>query len=164
MILNHENIQLVSTNPGDPEVKALLTSYEDVKNLTELHQYPDNMPTTMQFRIEFDGKVVGEVSLKSIRWFNRKAELSIFLAKEYRGRGLGKQALEAIMDYAFEKMNLHRLEAEVVAYNPDVVAMMKKMGFKEEGTLREAKYYNGKYYDIYRFGLLRPEYRQRWKK
>ncbi len=160
MILSQNDLRLISADPGDPDIENLFTSYDDIKNLTELHQYPENMPTTMQFKIESQGKIIGEISLKNIRWFNRKAELSIFIAKEYRGRKLGHRAVNMILDYAFEKMNLHRLEAEVLAFNEQVTGMLKKLGFKEEGRLREAKYYNGKYYDIIRFGLLRREYRE----
>ena len=57
-------------------------------------------------------------------------------------------------------MNLHRLEAEVVANNKVSINLIEKLGFKKEGTLREAKYSNGTYYDIYRFGLLRKEYKK----
>ena len=55
-------------------------------------------------------------------------------------------------------MNLYRLEAEVVDGNEASLKMVKKMGFKEEGRLREAKFVNGEYRDLLRYGLLMREY------
>ena len=62
------------------------------------------------------------------------------------------------MEYAFNKMNLHRLEAEAIEYNKASISMLEKFGFVLEGTLREAKYSDGKYWGVYRYGLLRQEY------
>ena len=55
-------------------------------------------------------------------------------------------------------MNLYRIEAEVIAFNKVSVKMVEGLGFVKEGILREAKYSNGKYWDIYRYGILRSEY------
>ena len=61
--------------------------------------------------------------------------------------------------YLFFTLNFHRLEAEVIAGNDRAVSLVKKAGFVEEGRLREAKFIDGIYHDILRFGLLRPEYK-----
>ncbi len=161
MILQQGNLNLVAAGAHDPEIARLISAYEDVQNLSEVHLYPADMPTALHFKICLAEETIGEISLKNIRWFNRKAEFSVFLKKDARGRGLGKQALEMLMEYVFLTMNLHRLEAEVIAYNKTMQAILEKMGFQPEGELREAKYFNGKYYSIFRFGLLRKEYLQR---
>ena len=117
------------------------------------------MPTEMIFRIEKESTLIGEVRLKNLRWFNRKAELSIIVHKEQQGQGYGKEVLEYLIDYAFNKMNLHRLEAEALEFNEASVMMLEKIGFHLEGRLREAKYHNDKYWDILRYGLLKSEYK-----
>jgi RimJ/RimL family protein N-acetyltransferase len=156
--LQKENIKIVSTTEDDPEIAALAQDYEILKNLTETRSYPQPMPSTFMFRVELEGKLIGEVSLKSIRWFNRKAQVSIVIAPEHQGKGYGEQALKAIMEYAFLRMNLYRLEAEVIEYNRRAQKLFEKLGFTFEGKLRQAKYFEGKYYDILRYGMLRTEY------
>ena len=55
-------------------------------------------------------------------------------------------------------MNFHRIEAEVVEYNLAGKHLFEKLGFKQEGVLREAKYFEGKYYNIFSYGLLAKEW------
>jgi RimJ/RimL family protein N-acetyltransferase len=52
-------------------------------------------------------------------------------------------------------LNFHRLEAEIVDYNEKSINLFESLGFKHEGTMREAKYYEGKYHDIFIYGLLK---------
>jgi len=66
--------------------------------------------------------------------------------------------------YGFKTMNFYRLEAEVAAYNKGGQKLFKKLGFVEEGRLREAKFLDGKYYDIIRYGMLFGEYVEKYGK
>ncbi len=56
-------------------------------------------------------------------------------------------------------MNLHRLEAEVIENNSPSIKLVEQLGFKLEGKLREAKYTEGGYIDILRYGILKNEYK-----
>ena len=158
MILQEDDLKLVSTAAEDPELSQLLQDYSILKNLTETRSYPQPMPSAVVFRIEAGGRLIGEVSLKGIRWYNRKAQIGIALAPEHQGQGYGERALRAIIRYGFMRMNLQRLEAEVIEYNQPAQKLFEKLGFVLEGRLRQAKYCEGKYYDVLCFGLLRAEY------
>ena len=116
------------------------------------------MPESMDFTIYDADEIIGQVSFKSIRWFNRKAELSLFIKPEYKGKKLGLKILEAMMEHAFGKLNFYRLEAEVIEYNERALKLVEMLGFTMEGRLRQAKYLDGKYYDILRFGILKHEF------
>ena len=159
MIIPSPPIQLVLTGPDDPELREQLAKLAHPEHLSETRFYPAGMPERLIFRIEQEGRLAGEIRLQAIRWFNRKAEISIFIVEDCRGKGLGKAALEALIRHAFTAMNLHRLEAEVYEYNLAGNALFKHFGFIEEGRLREARYFDGKYWDIIRYGLLRGEYK-----
>ncbi len=158
MLSLDDQLKLISIEPDDAEVKSLLADEAILQNLSETRRYKASMPCTISFRIELDNKLIGEVRLQSIRWFNRKAEISIFIVREFQGKGFGKKALLALMRYGFRTMNFYRLEAEVAAFNKDGQKLFEKLGFIEEGRLREAKFLDGKYYDIIRYGMLRGEY------
>lgn len=158
MILKKKQIQLVASDKNDDQLIHLFSDYETLGSLSELRLHQGKMPQALIFRIELENELVGEIGLKSIRWYNRKGEIHLALKKEFRGKGLGRAALELLIEYTFNTLNFHRLEAEIVAYNKASQKLFEKMGFRQEGILREAKYYQGKYHDIFRYGLLKSEY------
>ncbi len=158
MKLESKILNIVTTKIDDQEVKDLLKASPDNVNMSETFLYPDGTPTEMLFRIEKNSELVGFVKLSRIRWFNRKCELSILIDKAHQGKGIASEAMKSVIQHAFNKMNLHRLEAEVIEFNKASIKLMEKFGFKKEGVLREAKFNNGKYYNIIRYGLLRNEW------
>ena len=158
MSIGQSKLKMLPVQKDDPQISSLISAYEDARNLSEVQLYPPQMPTSLYFKISLEEETIGQISLKNIRWFNRKAEFAVFIKKDFRGRGLGKQILEQLMEYVFLTMNLHRLEAEVIAYNTTMIELLNKTGFRQEGELREAKYFKGKYYSIFRYAILRREY------
>lgn len=164
MISQTNALKIISTPNNDLQLRPLLFDKSIIDNLSETKMYSEPLPTTLTYRIEADDQLIGGISLQSIRWFNRKAEISIFISKQYQNRGLGKEALKSFIHYFFNTMNMHRLEAEVYEYNQRAQTIFENFGFKKEGRLREAKYFNGKYYDIIFYGLLKKEFNQRESK
>ncbi len=160
MILPGNGIRLVSTSGEDPEISAIRQDWQVLQNLSEVHLYPEPMPDSVVFRIEEGERLVGEAALKTIKWFNHKAEISIFIIPDCQRKGIGKAALTHLMEFAFHTMNLYRLEAEVVDYNEPAKKLFEKLGFVVEGRLRSAKFFQGKYYDIIRYGILREEFKE----
>ena len=142
----------------DSEFRIVQERLPEWYHLSEKVLYAQNMPDRMTFKIQYEGKTVGAAELLNIRWYNHKAEIRFWLLPEARGKGLAKTALELLMDLAFNTLNLHRLEAEVYDYNSKAQKLVEKLGFRKEGTLREAKFYNGTYHDIIRYGILRQEF------
>lgn len=158
MLIEKGRIKIISTTDEDTALSEILRKEEDLSNLTEVRSYPATLPLEFIFRVETGNITVGEVRIKNIRWFNRKGELSIFLDSEYRNKGYGKEILKEILRFVFEKMNLHRVEAEVNESNSAGSRLVEGLGFKREGILREAKYTKGSYENIIRYGLLKKEY------
>ncbi len=158
MWLESDKVLLRQVDGEDQELKRLQKQLPEWQNLSEKTLYPASMPLAMEFKIEHAGKVAGSAALTNIRWFNRKAEVRLWILPEFRGKGLAQTALSLLCDLAFNTLNFHRLEAEVYSFNTPALRLMSRAGFKEEGRLREAKFFNGQYYDIIRFGFLRQEY------
>jgi RimJ/RimL family protein N-acetyltransferase len=59
--------------------------------------------------------------------------------------------------YAFEDRNMRRVDAHVGAFNDASIGLLESLDFQREGTLREAAWFKGDYYDVYCYGLLRSE-------
>jgi diamine N-acetyltransferase len=106
-----------------------------------------------------DGAFVGLVYLNDIDWFVRNAEFGILIGERSRqGRGLAKDALALVADYAFGTLNLNRLYLRVVAFNKRALRLYRSFGFVEEGTQRQHAFLRGRYYDVVLMGLLRREF------
>lgn len=163
MILQEDKLKIISTVSDDPDLRGLSQDFSILENLSETRLYPPNMPSSMVFRIEHEDKLIGEIGFRTIKWLNRKAELSILISPDYQGKGYGKQALLLLMKFAFKKMNFYRLEAEVIDYNDKAKSLFEKIGFVLEGRLRDAKYNDGKYFDVLRYGMLKPEYDKKYE-
>ena len=75
----------------------------------------------------------------------------------YANRGYTTQALALIIDYAFNTLDLHRLEAGVMPANIGSIKVLEKNGFIKEGLVRKNVKINGRWEDHYLYGLLNPK-------
>jgi diamine N-acetyltransferase len=109
-----------------------------------------------------DGAFVGLVYLNDIDWFVRNAEFGILIGERSRqSRGLAKDALALVANYAFGTLNLNRLYLRVVAFNKRALRLYRSFGFVEEGIQRQHAFLRGRYYDVVLMGLLRREFEER---
>ncbi len=107
------------------------------------------------------GKVIGGCGFHT--WFplHYRAELGYGLFYDsYKQKGLMSEALKAVLDYGFNEMKLHRVEALTATYNTASLAIFKKFGFTFEGTLREHYNVDGKMEDSVMYSLLNHEYKK----
>jgi RimJ/RimL family protein N-acetyltransferase len=158
MRIRTEKLVFFKISNTDDRIEDVISEFDVVKNLSETHMYPDDMPRDLYFLIEKEEQVIGFVALQNIKWYNRKSEITIVITPKFQRRGFGFQSLMFIMEFAFDQLNFHRLEAEVYDYNIASVQLLEKAGFSKEGVLREAKFSNGKYHNILRYGILRSEW------
>ena len=102
-----------------------------------------------------DDVLVGTGSLFSFHEASRRAEIGYVLAREVWGRGLMHEALSALVGFAFETLNLNRLEADVDPRNAASAKSLARLGFVQEGLLRERWIVGDEVSDTALFGLLR---------
>lgn len=106
-----------------------------------------------------DGRLIGDVQLAEIDWRHRTARMGLGIAREAdRGWGYGLDATKALLGYAFEHLDLHRVSAATVSYNKAARRVLDKCGFVQEGQEREAVYCGGRRWDRLGYGLLRGEF------
>lgn len=85
---------------------------------------------------------------------NRLAVLSYILAKHYWNKGIMTEALTAMIQFGFEHIHLHRIEAQVASPNLASARLLEKLGFQEEGCLRDRQYANNQFVDERIFALI----------
>ena len=150
---------------NDPEVTRYLetgTFPTTRQDLEEFYAKVTGSSTEVIFAIadRKSDKHVGNVKLGPINWVHRRAMFGILIGdKEFWSKGIGEEATRLVVDYAFHRLNLHRVGLVVFEEHKSAVRCYEKVGFKVEGCLREQMYQHGEYKNHLWMGLLRSEYR-----
>jgi RimJ/RimL family protein N-acetyltransferase len=104
--------------------------------------------------------LIGNISLDHISHKNRTCELGIFIgSSSYRGQGYGSEAIQLMLDYAFNYLNMHTVYLYYLSCNERARRCYEKCGFKYRGHFREAIFVNGKYYDKCMMDITEGEFR-----
>jgi len=106
-----------------------------------------------------DDALLGFVELEGILWAHQHAWVSIAIGDPARqGQGYGREALGLALRFAFQELNLHRVQLTVFSYNARAIALYERLGFVREGVYREHLQRDGTRHDMYLYGLLRREW------
>jgi ribosomal-protein-alanine N-acetyltransferase len=108
--------------------------------------------------ISVDGQVVGAVSLKNISHSMGYGEIGYGLAESHHGKGIATAAVRLLVEKIFRETNLRRLLAYVHEENVASCRVLEKLGFQEEGLLREHYVINGAAANEILYGLLKREW------
>ena len=114
----------------------------------------------MAVRLNGTDEIIGLVELDGISYTNRFSWISIgFGDDSHRGQGYGREAMELAIGFAFNELNLDRLQLNVISYNKAAIRLYERIGFRREGVYREAVLRDGKKHDLLLYGLLRREWK-----
>jgi RimJ/RimL family protein N-acetyltransferase len=105
-----------------------------------------------------DDQLIGSITLFNLDFTHRRAEIGYALAREHWSHGYMNEALMAVLKYAFEVLELHRIEADVDPRNTASIKTVERLGFQREGYLRERWQVNGEIQDAFFYGLLKQEW------
>jgi [ribosomal protein S5]-alanine N-acetyltransferase len=160
----------------DSDTQALFKLYSDA-NVTRYWSHPPwndpaqafvylslrkDEPTTLIHAWAIAEKdtnaLIGALTFFSISDKNARAEMGYSLMSHLHGQGLGFEALSTAIEYAFNVLELHRIEADVDPRNLASIALLNKLKFQREGLLRQRWRVNGEVNDSALFGLLRQDY------
>ena len=122
-------------------------------------QLADN--TGLTVAIVCDGAIAGVVGLEPLDWTHRSASIGYWLGERFQGRGLITSAVGAVVDHAVSVWDLNRIEIRAAVGNARSRAIPERLGFREEGTLREAEIVGGAALDIVVYSMLASEWRAR---
>lgn len=162
-----EDIAYIREWVNDPDIASYLSDifiYPHTLNETEAFVngiLEGRFPNEKHFIIaeKATGDYLGQMGLMKIDWKNRTAEVGIIIGKkELLGKGIGTEAMGLLQDFAFNSMNLNRLELTVHDFNFRAIKCYEKSGFIQDGRLRQKYFFNGKYTDIILMSILKEEY------
>ena len=141
---------------------AMAERSEAAALLARIHQqFADKAGFQWGIERKDDGRILGTCTLFNVHVANMRAELGYALASAYWKQGYMREALTALIDHAFGPMKLRRLEADVDPRNVNSMQILDKLGFSQEGLLRERWNVNGEIQDTAFHGLLAREWQAR---
>ena len=132
------------------EVKRLLDSFIDS---TEKYIFA--------VRIRESDEIIGIIGFDEIIWSNSVATLFIGIGDNRNtDRGLGKEALQLLLDFGFNELNFYRIQLFVISYNVVAIHLYESQGFIKEGIFRKFILREGKRYDLFLYSILREEWKE----
>lgn len=166
--IEREDIDFIQRVMNDPTVWRPALDINPMNDNLAVEFFEDVLTTEgdVHCLVCHDDDPVGHVSLSESQYGPtetsraRSAELAYWIAPERHGQGYGSDAAARLVEYAFTDRNLRRLSACVGGFNDASIALLESLGFEHEGTQREAAWYQGEYYDMLCYGLLRSEWQK----
>ena len=134
------------------------TDEEEVKTCINVDHKSEN---SVWFTItDLDGNIIGETGLLRMFPAWHQTDLTIIIPDpKMQHKGYGTEAIRIMLDMAFNRYEMHRVSIGVVGLNTDALEFYKKIGFKQEGILEEAYYYNNEYSDFIMMRILSHEWK-----
>ena len=125
-----------------------------------IRQYRNGAPSTFVIALRETGKVIGTIGFMWVQTENRSAEVGYSLSRAYWNCGYMSEALKAVVEFGFLKLNLNRIEAQHECDNPASGHVMKNAGMVHEGTLRQRLYNKGRFVDVDLYAIIRRDFLQ----
>ncbi len=107
-------------------------------------------------QLKNDNKLIGNITFWRIEKEHYRAEIGYMLHTAHQGKGLMKEAMTAALDYGFNTIKLHSVEANVNPANDASIKLLERTGFVREAYFRENYFFNGKFIDSAIYSLLAP--------
>jgi RimJ/RimL family protein N-acetyltransferase len=152
-------LRMLNTGPAMP-----LSVYQMKKRYEAIEKDADTKKNMFYFTIRLPGddRLVGFIQIYGIEWNHACGNVKMGIgAGEDRNHGYGTEALNLILRFAFQELNLYRMSAIVPEYNPAALHLFEKAGFVKEVCRREALKRFGQRWNLYHLGLLREEQEDR---
>lgn len=114
-----------------------------------------------QVAITLDSRIIGMAGFPEVDWANRCTRIGYWLAEAYQGRGIATAAAEVLVEHALSVWDLNRVEIHCAEENRRSRAVAERLGFRQEGTLRQAEHIKSGYLDRVIYAMLREDWRAR---
>jgi diamine N-acetyltransferase len=174
--LKGENIYLRALEPEDLEFIYKIENEESIWEVSStqtpysrflIRQYLENAHQDIyqakQLRLAIckneTFEAIGLIDLFDFDPQNKRAGLGIVISNpDERNKGIGKESLGLLINYAFTKLNLHQLYANIGSDNAPSLKLFTNFGFFKAGTKKDWNYRNGKFYDEILFQLINTNF------
>lgn len=113
--------------------------------------------TALTMGVWYKEDLVGLISFHEIVLLHRYCSIGYWLAESFQGKGIMTEACKAMINYAFEKLDLYKVEIKVATENHKSRKIPESLGFQQEGIRRQIEWVNRSFKDHAWYGLLKSE-------
>ncbi|MFH1212946.1 MAG: GNAT family protein [Candidatus Neomarinimicrobiota bacterium] len=161
--LQSGDAEFICRGENDPVVReTLFLAFPiDPEKVQEKISLQTNTRETLIFMIvsKDADEAIGQIAFFRLDWVSRAAVFYIaLLDPAHWSKGFGSEATHLMVDYAFETLNLNRIQLHVFADNVAAIKIYQKAGFVKEGILREAMFHHNRYCDFWVMGILKSDW------
>jgi RimJ/RimL family protein N-acetyltransferase len=139
-------------NRTDEEVRAF------VQRLIDHQREEPRRIFQLAITLPHGDEVIGNCGLRRKPETELDADIGYELAPDHWGRGYATEAARALVTFGFVELGLHRLSARCIADNAGSVNVLRKLGMRLEGRIREHEYFQGRWWDSLDWGFLETEW------
>ena len=149
---------------NDPDVNQYLETKWSTQNLESVRlfvksQRENNHSVLFAIVCKENDRHIGNIKIGPIHPHYRHADISYFIGdKEYWQKGIATEAIRLVCRFGFDELNLHRIEAGAYDCAVGSWKALENCGFTREGIFKEQVFFDNKYIDIYRYGLLKKSF------
>ena len=111
--------------------------------------------------IWYKNELAGQIEYNYLDWNNRKTELGFWLGKSFQGKGVVTKSCRVLIDHAFNELKLNKVEMHCGTENRKSRRIAEKLGFTEEGIIRQAGWLHDRFVDYVIYGMLASEWRDK---
>ena len=138
--------------------RPLLTNHEEA--LAHIQMMEDKIETNeginWAITLKGDDKMLGVIGHYRIKPEHYRAEVGYMILPEYHGKGITTEAVQCVVDYGFNTMQLHSIEGVIDPENGASEKVLQKCGFVKEAHFKENEYFDGKFIDAVVYSKLNP--------
>lgn len=138
--------------------RPLVTNYDEA--LAHIKMMEDKIETNeginWAITIKGDDKMLGVIGHYRIKPEHYRAEVGYMILPEYHGKGITTEAVQCVVDYGFNTMQLHSIEGVIDPENEASQRVLQKCGFVKEAHFKENEFYDGKFIDAVVYSKLNP--------
>ncbi len=170
-LLDESHALFLAQEMNEPEMRDYLFSNNfpiseknEVEWIGRLYGPKNNQNVTLGIFLKDTKQLIGVMSLNKISYIHGTSITGAWLGKEFRNNGLGVEAKMLLLDYAFNTLNLRKIQSSVIATNTRSADYSKKCGYKVEATFPNQIFQKGKYWDEIFLAVYREDWLLLWQK
>ena len=157
---HHFNVPEIVEGTCFPGPKDLEAAEQELEHYC-INPFKENRGIRWGIINKEDKKLIGTLGIYDWDKTARRAEVGYDLEPAYWQQGLMTEALCAVLKYGFEKMKLNRIQALIDSNNTRSMNLVRRLGFRKEGVLRQRSCFKGRFLDDIMFSLLKTEWKKR---
>ena len=163
--LTNEDAPEILTLRGNPETmkfipRPLATNIEDALNHIKIinDKIDENLDINWAVTEKGSDKCIGLMGFYRTQPEHFRTELGYMIAPEHNGKGYVTEAVKTFLNYAFNTLNFHSIEAVIDSRHTASERVLQKNGFEKEAHFKENFYYNNEFTDTVIYGLLKQNF------